>query len=212
VTVHFKPGAFLATLLALAWLLAQPATAFAHAVFIFAWPQGDQVCSDSYFSRKSPVRGGTVTVLDASGTVLDSGKTDEKGSACFPRPRTGSDLTLVVEAGEGHRADFRLRAADLQPPDPGPAPEPEAAPAVPSRPAVAAPAPGGPGADLEAVRAVLRQELASQLGPINRALAEADEKSPSPRDIIGGLGWLAGISGLAFWLAGRKPRQKKQDS
>jgi nickel transport protein len=199
-----------AALSALACILAYPTMAQAHAVFIFAWPQGDTICTDSYFSKKSPVRGGTVSIQDSSGKVLDSAKTDDKGSVCFNRPQTTSDLTFVVEAGEGHRAEFKLRVEDLPALDPATTPsDPELqgvanAPADQQGNAGNASFPAGPGVNMADLRSIIRQELGAQLGPITKALAEADDKSPTLKDIIGGLGWLVGIFGLAFWYSGRK--------
>ncbi|MDR2368201.1 MAG: hypothetical protein LBF58_08865 [Deltaproteobacteria bacterium] len=204
-------------ILAAACLLAHAATAQAHAVFIFAWPQGDGICTQSYFSGKSPVRQGTVSISDASGKVLDSAKTDDKGDVCFNRPRTDSDLTFVVEAGEGHRAEFKLRASDLPPLDPAAQANPESpaaasAPTDPSGTAGIASIPAGSDANLEALRSMFRTELGAQLGPITRALTEADDKMPTPKDIIGGIGWIVGIFGLAFWSSARKLRQKAKQS
>jgi nickel transport protein len=213
----------------------------AHAVYLFAWPQGDQIFVRSYFSKKSPVRQGTVTILDSAGQVLDTAKTDDKGEVSFNRPQTTSDLTFVVEAGEGHRADFLLRAVDLPPLDlssPGEAgegPGTEANLGAANQPVIdQAATPSDPNSTAEAkasaspavtagvastpavlnislneLRAMFREELGSQLGPINRALAEAEDDTPTLKDIIGGLGWLVGIFGLAFWYSGRESRRKK---
>ncbi|MDR1677512.1 MAG: hypothetical protein LBS44_03880 [Deltaproteobacteria bacterium] len=210
------------------FFLAFIAEAKAHSVFIFAWPQGDEICTDSYFSKKSPVKGGTVTISDAAGKILDSAKTDSKGSVCFKRPQTNSDLTFVVMAGEGHRADFLLRAVDLPPLTLSePAATDAASDANDAAKVSVNPAETSERTDdniesvaksegqklesinLEALRSVIRQELGSQLGPITRALTEADDKSPTLKDIIGGLGWVVGLFGLAFWYSGRKLRQKK---
>ncbi|MDR3135419.1 MAG: hypothetical protein LBU69_04910 [Deltaproteobacteria bacterium] len=209
-----------------ACFIAFAAKAEAHGVFIFAWPQGDLICSNSYFSGNSPVRHGTVKIQDPEGNTLDTALTDEKGGVCFNRPQTTSELAFVVEAGEGHRATFKLSASDLPPSGASsPGAEPgalatektgalaaesagESSPASLPEPTGAAPANAGQAIGAAELRIMLREELGNQLGPINRALAETGDNSPSLKDIIGGLGWLAGIFGLAFWLAGRKQRQK----
>ncbi|MDR0882928.1 MAG: hypothetical protein LBP55_10415 [Candidatus Adiutrix sp.] len=153
---------FLAALLTLA-----PApTALAHGVYIFAWPEGERLCSDSYFSGHSKVRGGRVSLLDAAGQTLESGLTADDGSFCFIRPDRSQDLTFVVEAGQGHRAEFKLRAEDW--------------------PLPASTSPADP-------------PLAKTAPAKNKAPTE-----PGAREIIGGLGWLAGIFGLAAWLAARR--------
>jgi nickel transport protein len=190
-----------------------PGELSAHGVYIFGWGEGDQICTDSYFTRSSKVQGGLVQVQQG-GKVLAEGWTNDQGEACFPRPQAAGDYLLVVEAGEGHRAEFNLRAEDLPalPAAPSaavPGPSPEAAPARPAEPIFAAglASAAGQPAFLEEVRAAVRDELRSQLGPISRSLAqsrEAGEGPPSFREIVGGLGWVAAIFGAFFWASGRR--------
>ena len=87
--------------------------ASAHAVYVFAWQEGDKLCTDSYFSKKSKVRGGTVHMQNSDGNTLQAGTTGEDGICCFPIPDTVSDLIFVVEAGEGHRGKFTLPAEQI---------------------------------------------------------------------------------------------------
>lgn len=190
--------------LAVALLIAPAGSVSAHGVFIFAWADGDRICTDSYFNKKSKVQGGKVSMRNAAGEVLQSGSSDSEGGLCFARPDGREDLFFVVEAGEGHRAEFKLRAEDL----PGAAPaagesfsRPEAAPA----PKVTEAADSG---NLEeSLRRMVREELQSQLSPIHKALAEGQRgQSPGLREIVGGLGWVAGLFGLAFWWTGRKKK------
>jgi|GEM_PF-271341 hypothetical protein len=179
----------------------QPASA--HGVFIFAWDEGDRICTDSYFSKSSKVQGGTVTMRNAAGQVLQSGLTDKDGGLCLPRPARPEDLIFVIEAGEGHRAEFKLRAADLSNSIPTAASE-----------AVAPEASGPPSAGPEKtseveenLRRIVREELQTQLGPLRKALAESQRgQEPGLREIVGGLGWVAGLFGLAFWWTGRKKK------
>jgi nickel transport protein len=84
------------------------AEASAHAVFIHARPDGERICTESWFSKKSTVRGGEVRMEDARGGLLASAVTDEAGTACFPVPEGVGDLRFIVLAGQGHRAEFEL--------------------------------------------------------------------------------------------------------
>lgn len=204
----------------LAGSLICPNEAGAHGVYIFGWGEGGQICTDSYFSRKSKVQGGTVRIKDESGAVLAEGLTDDQGEICFPRPKTAGDLLLEVEAGEGHRAEFTLRAGELPPLEESSAPIHNLSQAVQtpgetdggSNDSASALSSGGPDTALleEKIKGIVREELKNQLSPLNRLLAENRLSVSSPptfRDIFGGLGWLAGVFGLAFWITGRK-RQK----
>ncbi len=184
-------------------------TAQAHGVFIFAWPEGDRICTDSYFAKKSKVRDGQVKMLTPDGQELQRGRTDNQGGFCFLRPDKPGDLLFVIEAGQGHRGEFRLRAEDWAGAG-GPAPA-----STPSAQGVSAPEAAAVGAalqseslglDQDALRLIVREELETQIGPLRRALAEAAEPEPGLKEIVGGLGWLAGLAGLGLWLSARRRR------
>ena len=109
-----RTPACLAALAAL-WLVTFPAhPARAHSVFIFAWVDGPQICTESYFTRNSKVRGGGVRMSDASGRVLAEGQSNEEGVICFPLPDAAQPLYFTVTAGSGHKADFQLAAGDIE--------------------------------------------------------------------------------------------------
>jgi nickel transport protein len=192
------------------WGWLAPSQVWAHGVYIFGWAEGDRICTDSYFSRSNKVQGGLVRIKGSEGQILDEGETDERGGVCFPRPQAPGDYLLEVEAGEGHRAEFTLRAEDLPPLEPKSAAEstPTPTPEPTERPL------GVEGAldaaslipvTEEKLRALIQEELRAQLSPINRALAENRKPdTPGFREIFGGLGWLVGVFGLSAWLWGRR--------
>ena len=199
----------LALLLLFAW--AQPARA--HAVYLFAWVDGDRVCSEGYFAKKSKVRDGTVTVRNAAGSLVAEGRTNEQGLWCFPAPAS-QDLTFVLNAGQGHRAEFILPvkefpsghspAADKEKPASPGALAADKVPATSSAQRSTATTMDDGG--LRAlVRDAVREELQSQLGPIRQTLAEKNaDPGPTLRDILGGLGWILGLAGIAAWYTARR--------
>ncbi|MDR2405640.1 MAG: hypothetical protein LBE27_04650 [Deltaproteobacteria bacterium] len=211
--------------LILAQLILFPRDLLAHAVYIFAYPNGDEVCTESYFTKKDRVKNGTISMFYADGTLIQSAKTDTDGNYCFPLPKVKGDLLFVIEAGEGHRGEFKLREEDLPSPDPatdtGSVSETEPAASAASSasgaasgaagapvPSTSSP-PGASSASSDEIRQVVRSELKSQLGPIMRALAEQnDDKTPGLREIVGGLGWIVGLLGIITLARGRKtPKQ-----
>ncbi len=168
----------------------------AHRVYLFAWEEGAQVCSESYFSKNAKIQDAPVEVLDAEGKILASGRTDAKGLFCFPRPGDAA-LSIVVDAGQGHRGEYSL-----------PAKSSASLPVAPSSPPhVAAPVVEMPAND--ALRAIVREELERSLPPLighslNKYAVQQREREPGPREIVGGLGWLAGLAGLALWWRSRR--------
>ncbi|MDR2442855.1 MAG: hypothetical protein LBE31_04955 [Deltaproteobacteria bacterium] len=197
--------------------------ALAHSVFIFAWGEGDRICTDSYFTRKSPVRGGQVSIHSPDGQLLDSAATDDQGGVCFSRPNTSTDLIFSVEAGQGHRAEFTLRSEDLPPltllgapldPEPvGQAKSPATAgiASVPAEPTATDLTESG--LSPLVIRKIVREEISAQIGPLMKMLTLSEgDKTPGVREIVGGLGWFVGIFGFSFWLSTRSNRKRKTRS
>lgn len=103
----------LTLLLSVLVLMCSPKDSLAHSVYIFAWADGPQICTESYFTQKSKVRGGEVRMLDASGNVLASGLTGEDGLYCFSLPEKVQPLVFSVQAGPGHKGSFTLEESEV---------------------------------------------------------------------------------------------------
>lgn len=198
-----------------------PANVEAHRVNIFAWLEGENIVVECAFSRASPVRGGLVTVYDATdGKELLQGRTDERGVFVFavPEPvRHAHGLRIEVNAGEGHVNDWTMtaheinEARDLSHGFLQPAPGPDAkAPPTTTTSIVAAPEPPAAAAPLTAqeVRAIVAESLNTGLAPVRRELAALSSPGPTVRDIVGGLGWIMGLVGIVCWFMARRRQQK----
>jgi len=180
-----------------AWLLASADAASAHRVNLFAWEEAGRVCSRSSFSKSVRIADARLVVRDADGRELLQGRSDHEGIFCFARPGA-AELILVVDAGQGHRGEFRLSAkppasamdtANGAPPDPAP-------------PALASP-------DQEIFRRIVREELERVLPPLlernlTRTPPPGAAEEPGLREILGGLGWIAGLAALFAWIRGRR--------
>ncbi|MFH1136264.1 MAG: hypothetical protein V1816_09275 [Pseudomonadota bacterium] len=187
-----------------------PSPARAHKVYLFAWVEGNNVQTESYFSKSRKVQGGVIKVFDSKGALVLRGTTDDQGNFSFPVPGK-DDLRIEVEAGMGHKGDFTLTAGEL------PSSADNAPPAASSPVPVPAPAPA-PTASPEKVQAaaamdpdqlkkILEQSLDEKLKPLIRQLAELQEdQGPGATEIIGGLGWVFGLMGLAIFFRSKKRR------
>lgn len=216
----FLTPALLAAMLLAAFCL--PTDARAHRVNIFAWLEGENIVVECAFSRSAPVRGGLVTVYDATdGKELLQGRTDERGVFVFavPEPvRHAHGLRIEINAGEGHVNDWTMTAAEIAEardlshgflqPAPPTAAKPAATAVTSIVSASAAPAAAEGALTAPEVRAIVAEALASGLAPVRRELAALASPGPSLRDIVGGLGWIMGLVGIACWFMARRGRQK----
>lgn len=84
----------------------------AHRVNIFAWVEGDTVFTESFFSGGSKSICSRIDVFDPEGEMLLTGKTDNEGRFSFKIPKK-TDLTIVLNASEGHRAEYILSAGEM---------------------------------------------------------------------------------------------------
>lgn len=198
---------FLVLGLFMAWV----SPAVAHRVNIFAFVDGGEIQAECSFSRGNPVRDGKIEVLDAAtNVVLLSGVTNAQGLFRFPVPPgtrdAGHDLLVRVNAGEGHQNEWRIPAADL---GTSPGDAVDAVSTVRELQASYVPPSTQPGEQVVIVRSqdleqLIDAALEKKLAPMRRMLAEQYNREPSLRDIIGGLGWLTGLAGIAFYFKGRR--------
>jgi len=223
VQTHRKSGKVASGLILLIFALLFPAnTALAHKVMIFAWADGDTVHTESKFSGGKKVRGGEIIVSDPEGNKLVIGKTDDEGEFSFKIPKKTS-LKIEVIAGMGHRGEWTLPAEELG--DVGAAETPRAEPSVPEtetvpkqEQAVSETAPVTVEAQKENppvsfaplksedIQSAVEKALDNKLKPVMKLLAESREQKPSLRDILGGIGYILGLMGIAAYFNSRKKK------
>ena len=188
----------------------------AHRVNIFASVEGDLVRVECGFSRSQKVKNGRIVVTDATtGVQVLEGLTDADGIFSFRPPEdiphSGHALIITIDAGTGHRNDWTISASELQALGAASAPVTPQPPATPSaRPTLVAPdttAPLAPAGDAarfglseRELEAVINRTLDARLAPVNRALAQLQERGTDFRDVIGGIGWILGLIGLAAYM------------
>ncbi|SOD96460.1 hypothetical protein [Caenispirillum bisanense] len=186
-------------LLALALVVAVSAPALAHKIKVFATAEGAVVSGLVYFPGGGKAVGAPVQVLGPDGVEIGRVTTDDAGAFTFEATRR-IDHTFVADTGDGHRGTFVVKADQL----PVSLPGGEDAAGAPSTAApAAAPAAAAPVLDPAALEDAVARAVAREVNPL-RLQIEAYEERIRLHDILGGLGWIAGITGLAFWLLGRK--------
>jgi len=185
------------------------APARAHKVTIFAWVEGDTVFTESKFSGGRKVRGAKVAVFDREGTQLLEGTTDGEGEFSFKIP-TLTDLRVALNAGMGHRAEWTITESEIREAggreDVGEAGGQEEA--------QSADMPRQVSDDLslskEEIKELIDESLESKLTPIVKILSEMQTRGPSITEVIGGIGYIVGLMGVAlYFLSKRKKNSGK---
>jgi nickel transport protein len=103
----------------------------------------------------------------------------------------------------GHRADWPLSKQDLAPagesskPEPAPKAEPPPPAAKEYAPGAASPLPAG-------IDQAIEKALDKKLAPVMRMLTEMQEQKVRLTDVLGGLGYIFGLVGIAAYFK-RKP-------
>lgn len=165
--------------------------AFAHKVTIFAWVEGDTIYTQSKFSGGKKAKGSLVTVFDMEGNRLLEGTTDEKGECSFKIPqKTG--LKVVLKASMGHMAEWKIPVEEIA-----------AAQASQNK----MPETGGPSCfQREEIRRLIDESLDQKLSPIISMLANCQDREPGISEVMGGIGYIFGLVGVALYFASRRKK------
>lgn len=174
--------------------LSSPFVSWAHKVHIYAWVEGERVFTESFFSDGKRAAHFQIQVLDEQDNRLLSGETDSKGVFTFTLPEK-KDLKIVVFAPAGHRAEYKLSAAEIS----GGMPDRESKQiekdssidAVPSM-------------SQKEIQAVFEKVLDEKLRPIQRKLSALEKRGPTITEILGGIGYIMGLMGVAIYFSHRK--------
>lgn len=176
-------------------LAATASPALAHKLKVFATAQGPVIEGYVYLNGGARPAGVPVTVLAAGQEVAHLTTGADGTFRVTAAVRADHELVATIE---GHRGSWTVRAAEL--PAALPPPEGAAAPAPPpAEPGNGAAAPAAP----TGVESVVERAVARQVAPL-RAEIQTWREETRWRDIVGGLGWIVGLAGLAAWVSARK--------
>ena len=194
--------------LALLLLCLLASSAYGHKIRVFAYSEGDTIIGETSFSGGKKAQETTIIVTDKiSGRQLLTTKTDSSGQFSFPVPEEARNnrlaLLIIADAGEGHRNQWLLEAADYLPETAGETTAEVTRTTRPSEPETAS-APAAAAMDEEQLRRIIDESLAGQLGPVKRQLAEMRERKINLQDILGGLGYIIGLAGIAAYIKSRQ--------
>ena len=169
--------------------------ALAHKVMIFAWVEGSTVFTESKFSGGKKAINAPVVIFDKDGKKLLEGKTDNKGEFSFKVPKL-TDLRIVLNAAMGHKAEWTVPESEIR----------KAGNILEKKSAVEPSGPTTVGLSKEEVKKIVEDSLDKKLRPIVRMMTESKNNEPSITEIIGGVGYIFGLMGVAIYFKNRKKK------
>ncbi|MEI8372186.1 MAG: hypothetical protein WCJ35_05030 [Planctomycetota bacterium] len=197
-----KVGQALGSLLVL--LLLYPAPAFAHKLYVYAQLKGTLIQGRVYFPGDVPARKIDVIARDPSGRELDRTTTDDDGKFTFTA-REHVDHYLVAETLDGHGGGpYIVHATEFSGRLPAKGPTTESGSQVKLQATDASvPAASTGNENKQATVTLQLTELRTQLDELRQQIFESDERLRF-RDILGGIGFILGLAGVAFYMKARK--------
>ena len=183
------------------FLVVGPASA--HRVMIFAWLDGDTVYTESKFSGGKRVKGGDVIVYDLEGSQLLKGKTNNKGEFSFKVPKK-TGMKIVLLAGMGHRGEWTIPLDEIQAGATGETGDAVSEETGEERPDNRVRTETVPGVSQDEIRVAVEKALDRKLKPVLKMLSESKEHGPSVTEILGGIGYILGLMGVAAYFHYRR--------
>ena len=205
---------FLYLLLLIPLITFPAAPAFAHKVTIFAWVEGDTIYTQSKFSKGRKAKGALVTVFDMEGNRLLEGTTDEKGEYSFKIPKK-TGLKVVLKASMGHMAEWKIPVEEIAAAQASQNKTPEAgiisdttSPSnrTGSKADSEQPISGYTSLQKEEIRRLIDESLDQKLSPIISMLANCQDREPGISEVMGGIGYIFGLVGVALYFANRRKK------
>lgn len=212
ITVHkIACGYYFNIFLIIALFIFAPlSSVMAHKVRVFAYENGGEIITEAKFNNGRPAKDSTIIVTNnADGAVILQGSTDNEGSFSFTIPDQAKenrlDLNIILDVGEGHKGSWLLSASDYL----GGEIEAAAAPLKPgSTPTLPENLPEKDSSCAQ-LEQIIEQIIAKELAPIKRLIAENSEQKLKLQDILGGLGYIFGLAGIAAYFQSKKSGEKK---
>ncbi len=177
--------------------------AYAHRVNIFAWVDGDMVHTQSKFSGGKTVVEGRINVYDSEGELLLQGETDDKGEFSFRIPRQ-TTLKIELIAGMGHQSEWTVHENEMdgefkeKTKGGGEENETSLNDADDKRKTIVSAQ-----VSREEMEAIVEKAVEKKLKPLIGMLADLKDSGPGIPEIIGGIGYIIGLAGIAAYFRSR---------
>jgi len=188
-----------AVLIFTALLFSHSASAHLLKIFAYSQPIGSdqealQVRGKVYFAGGAPVANLSLKVVDSNGKITAKPSTDPQGKFAFSL--IAGNYQIIADSLDGHVANWQLKAPIQRP-------KPTAQGAAP---VVDDAADRSNLFSKQQLQSVIAEQLALQIQPLTEQLNSLEEKARF-QDILGALGYIFGLYGLAIWWQQRKAKR-----
>ena len=175
----------------------------AHRLNVFAYVDGDAVIGEAYFNDGSPVKDSVVKLREDSGKVLAESFTDREGRFSLPLFGKRGNLSVVVYAGAGHRGEMDLALTGAEE---GSLHEETTTTEENGENRLG----DMSGMTIEEIERAIRKVAKEELEPLKKEILRLNRQLAKPgiTEIAGGIGYIAGLIGVALWALNRKERKK----
>jgi nickel transport protein len=181
---------FSALLLVVVLGVSSPATQ-AHLLKVFAFAEGNRIDGTTYFVGGIPAAGAGVEVMSEDGRLLTTLVPNSAGEFSY-EAKSQTDHVIVANTGDGHVARWTVPASELT----GRHTDSADQDALNMLSPVTASAATEPSNGELAI--LVEQSVARQIRPLREQLIAYEDRIRL-RDIIGGVGYILGLFGLAIW-------------
>jgi nickel transport protein len=165
-----------------------PLPVSAHGIHLHLRVEGDEIRGRADFVGGGPVTEARITVYSPGGRTLGSTKTDDEGRFAYT-PREAVDHRFRLDAGAGHAVEETVKTGEL--------------PAS----LLTASDDGSAASNETDLEQKTTDTLSRQIGELREEIARL-RRSIRLHDILGGIGYIAGLAGLWFYLKARRVRRE----
>jgi nickel transport protein len=175
--------------------------ASAHKLSVFAYIENNTLVGEAYFNDGAPVRHSAIHVSDTENNLIAEGTTDEKGQFSIPIDITDLQSLLVsVNGGMGHMGQTVVTIDTAEPDKATEKAEKETnSNATESSNSTIS-------LSEENISALMQEIVQKEMAPLRNELFLLRKEISKPKlsEIIGGIGYIVGLVGVALWVGGRK--------
>lgn len=190
--------------------------AYGHKVKLFAAVEGEWITGYAYYTSSARPKNVIISLLAPDGTIIEELTTDENGEF-KTRARYRTDTLIKLDSADGHSASWLISADEFNPALPeyleeSTAKQEKSELAEVKHSAFHAAEKTGKlqSAQSTEIASIVRDELLPLTKQLSQLRAQLDQQQERKRfqDILGGVGYLVGLAGIASYMAARRKERK----